>query len=415
MDMFFLHSFRVRAAGVARWCVCAVAGLSVCAQVVAVQAISTEEYTTQRDEIRSEIATIQGALDFLVEDYHAIPEDGTLQDRIDELNDDLEKAEIATAQAQRVIDDLNQEMRRNEQQITTIEENMKGMLRSIQQQQASSPLEFIITSQDLGQLLSRINQYNELAERSEQLKQDMLAKNEELVRNRVLQEGVVKQAEDAEFVIASRQDTLRDLIGETGGSEVKFQELMARMRSERQAQLDELARLDQQWLSQNQGQVGSRGGGPCRFSEGRALDVGRDFFVAPTTGRRSRGVLCNYHDGIDIANASGTPIVSTADGVVVQTVRGWGGGFGNHVIVRHVTPGGIRFYSLYAHLRNDGILVSMGDIVQKGQHIGKMGTTGNSTGNHLHFMMLSDSYERTGPGCAYGSSRCYNPDVYINW
>lgn len=86
------------------------------------------------------------------------------------------------------------------------------------------------------------------------------------------------------------------------------------------------------------------------------------------------------HYGVDFANATGTPIVSAADGVVsyaspLST-------YGNVIMVTHSIDGQT-FTSLYAHLSR--INVNVGQVVSKGQHIGAIGTTGNSTGPHLHF------------------------------
>jgi len=393
---------------------CAAAVLSMFSSFT-VQAISADEYNSKKASIQKSITDLQSTLNFLTEDYHALP-NGTLQDRVDRLNADMAKAQGVTKIAQQAVSDIDVTMQTNREKISAMEEEMKSLVRSIQQQQTSSPIEFIFTSQDIGQLLSRINQYNELGERSRQLKVQLLEENQKLLQARVLREQAVKDAQSAEYIIASRQSTLKDLIDKTGGSEAKFQEIMAQMRADQRVQQAELARLDKAWLGANQGVIGSQGGGPCRFSEGNGLDVGKEFFVTPAIGSRSRGVLCNYHDGIDIANAAGTQVLAAADGVVVKTSTGtYGGGFGNYIIIRHVTPGGRRFYTLYAHLQNGGVLVTTGQTVSKGQHIGGMGTTGNSTGNHLHFMMISDSYETGGAGCAYGSARCYNPDVYIDW
>jgi phage-related protein len=83
------------------------------------------------------------------------------------------------------------------------------------------------------------------------------------------------------------------------------------------------------------------------------------------------------HTGIDIANASGTPIWAANDGSV--TGAGWMGGYGNTVILKHAEA----LETLYAHMRR--ILVRMGELVMGGQQIGEMGTTGASTGDHLHF------------------------------
>lgn len=83
------------------------------------------------------------------------------------------------------------------------------------------------------------------------------------------------------------------------------------------------------------------------------------------------------HEGIDISGGSGTPIAAAASGTVI--VAGWNGGYGNLVVVDH--GGGLS--TAYAHLSS--IAVSAGQGVGQGTVVGGMGTTGNSTGVHLHF------------------------------
>lgn len=86
----------------------------------------------------------------------------------------------------------------------------------------------------------------------------------------------------------------------------------------------------------------------------------------------------DYHPGIDIANDSGTPIVATADGVV--TDAGWNsGGYGNMVDIDH----GNGYVTRYAHAQS--VVVSAGQSVKRGQVIAYMGSTGYSTGPHLHY------------------------------
>lgn len=84
-----------------------------------------------------------------------------------------------------------------------------------------------------------------------------------------------------------------------------------------------------------------------------------------------------YHRGIDIANALGTPVQATADGVV--QVASWQGGYGRLVILEH----GRGFKTYYGH--NSKLLVQPGDRVKRGQVISYMGTSGHSTGHHLHY------------------------------
>lgn len=101
-------------------------------------------------------------------------------------------------------------------------------------------------------------------------------------------------------------------------------------------------------------------------------------FIWPTSGRISQGFSW-YHKAIDIANKDAPDILAADGGKVI--VAGWVAptAYGNHVIIDH----GNGFVTLYAHMSQ--IYVSVGQRVSKGQAIGKMGSTGRSTGTHLHF------------------------------
>jgi murein DD-endopeptidase MepM/ murein hydrolase activator NlpD len=83
------------------------------------------------------------------------------------------------------------------------------------------------------------------------------------------------------------------------------------------------------------------------------------------------------HEGIDIAVPSGTPVVAVASGTVVYA--GWLGGYGNLVVVDH----GNGLSTAYAH--NTGIVAGVGASVGQGQTVAYSGSTGNSSGPHVHF------------------------------
>lgn len=104
--------------------------------------------------------------------------------------------------------------------------------------------------------------------------------------------------------------------------------------------------------------------------EGR-ISSGFGYRRHPITGLRS------FHYGVDITGDRGTPVQAAGSGVV--TFSGWSGDFGKVVIISH----GYGYESVYAH--NDKLLVEVGDVVQKGDIITKVGSTGRSTGPHLHF------------------------------
>jgi murein DD-endopeptidase MepM/ murein hydrolase activator NlpD len=91
----------------------------------------------------------------------------------------------------------------------------------------------------------------------------------------------------------------------------------------------------------------------------------------PITGR------VELHRGLDIAAPSGTPIKTTADGVV--SFSGWSRGGGNTVVVEH----GYGFSTCYAHNRANAVTV--GQKIKRGEPVGYVGFTGNTTGSHVHY------------------------------
>lgn len=106
----------------------------------------------------------------------------------------------------------------------------------------------------------------------------------------------------------------------------------------------------------------------------------------PFTGRTA------MHAGLDLAGPTGSPIYATADGVVHRA--GWGGAYGNMIDLGH----GKGIATRYGHLSR--VLVRAGDRVKKGDVIGRMGSTGRSTGSHLHYEVRVDG-------------RAVNPTPYL--
>ncbi|GAA2399088.1 M23 family metallopeptidase [Streptomyces glaucosporus] len=90
------------------------------------------------------------------------------------------------------------------------------------------------------------------------------------------------------------------------------------------------------------------------------------------------------HSGVDFAAASGTPVRAVGPGTVVTV--GWGGAYGNQVVIRHDDGR----YTQYGHL--SATSVSPGQRVEGGRQIGAVGSTGNSTGPHLHFEARTGAY-----------------------
>ncbi len=118
-------------------------------------------------------------------------------------------------------------------------------------------------------------------------------------------------------------------------------------------------------------------------------------YVSSAYGWRSRG----WHKGIDLVKsgggALGTPVIASRSGKV-EVVQRSNSGYGHMVLINH----GDGYKTRYAHLVSGSITVSVGDYVDAGQTLGKVGSTGNSTGPHLHFEVIYNG-------------ETYNPANYI--
>lgn len=129
-----------------------------------------------------------------------------------------------------------------------------------------------------------------------------------------------------------------------------------------------------------------------RFSKSRTITV---------NGRIQSGA----HTGMDIVcvSKSSPKICAVASGTVVVAKAG-STGYGNYVVIQHLSDEGKRFYTLYGHMVDGSIAVAEGSEVKVGQVLGIMGSTGNSTGPHLHFeVRLNDNT----------SSNAVNPYPYL--
>jgi len=103
------------------------------------------------------------------------------------------------------------------------------------------------------------------------------------------------------------------------------------------------------------------------------------YYMKPVSGAaRTQGI--HGYNGVDLGAPVGTPIMAAADGdVIIVKNGGWNGGYGNYVVIRH--DNGTQ--TLYAH--NSSNIVYPGQYVVQGQVIGYVGSTGRSTGPHVHF------------------------------
>ena len=147
------------------------------------------------------------------------------------------------------------------------------------------------------------------------------------------------------------------------------------------------AQEDAKRQQQSGGNSGSGSG-----SSGSGSTTSSSGFIKPVNSYITTGMYYSsgqYHGAVDFgaAGINGAPVYAVADGYVVTSTR-LNGSYGNYIIIAHYNG----LYTLYAHGQDESRKVSAGQTVKKGQQIMNVGSTGNSTGPHLHFEV------RTSPG-----------------
>ena len=122
---------------------------------------------------------------------------------------------------------------------------------------------------------------------------------------------------------------------------------------------------------------GSSGSGR-RIVRGSNKPSYEGYYIRPVNGRKSQGL--HGYNAVDIAAPIGTPIFASASGkVIISRSGGWNGGYGSYIVIRHENG----TQTLYAHTSKN--IVYVGQQVVQGQVIGYVGSTGKSTGPHVHF------------------------------
>ena len=291
-------------------------------------------------------------------------------------------------------------------------ELLRSRIRAMEENSSYSYASFIFDSSSVTELLSRIGDVNDIMHYDKALEEEYMAAREDVesikksyeeVRHEqeLLQKELdTKQAEldaqvEAAYTMIADIETLSDdaqaeydaIAEEEAKAEETLQEAI-RKRAAEEAAKNAANNANSGGASGgsggNSGGGGSSGGGSATSLSNLQWPVPSctlitsrfGYRVAPITGAST------YHGGLDIGAGMGTSIVAAGAGDVIYS--GANGGYGNCVMIDH----GNGYVTLYGHLSS--ISVSVGQTVSQGATIGAVGSTGNSTGPHLHFEVLKN-------------------------
>ena len=387
------------------------------------------EIQREIDHARGQISNLEGqtaAIDAQIEENEALLDDlreqegmyleqlELLQTQLDALRARIEIIEEQIDIYERMIADkqarLEEAIEREQEQL----ELYQRRIRAMEERGRISYIQILLSARSFSELVTRIHDASEIMAADQRLsealeryrvavqdyKAELLADQEELeiLIAQLESERDALQVEEANMIALIRtieeqiqynEELYRQLQAERERFEAEIlaiaQDLSALTAEQQEAILEQ-----ERQMAANPGGGGSGGGGmgtPARQGTGHFVWPS-DSSTRVTSGfgpRRSPGGIgSTNHRGIDIGAASGTGVLAAASGVVVRSE--WNGGFGLFILIRHGNLGGDSYYTVYAH--NSRNLVSAGDAVVQGQRIALVGSTGNSTGPHIHFEII---------------------------
>ncbi len=328
-----------------------------------------------------------------------------LESRIEELRLEQDKLAVEIAAVEKEIEQAEADLAAAEAQLKSQEDLLKLRLRAIQQHGVVSYLEVLFESSSFPDFLTRLHSLSTIANNDlgliEQIKRErdiIQAWKEELELQKAKLENMRRQVVENERALESAAGE-RVVILESLEVEIAAN-LKAINDLEREAQqLDTLIRkLIAEAASKFSGLQGALQW-PIEPPTWISSNYGwrRD----PFSGAQA------WHGGVDIAphNGAANYILAAAEGQVI--FAGWNGGYGNCLMLDH----GNGTVTLYAHMSS--LLVGVGEVVTRGQRIARAGTTGYSTGVHLHFEVREYNKPPVRSYPSGGSDHRYNPMGYF--
>ncbi len=354
--------------------------------------------------------------------------------QISEKNKQIEKLNLR-------IYELKADIVRYEEMLKKQEELLGDRLRVFQENDGNSIKweEVIFGSKDLGDLFSRVMAGKKIAEQDDKMISDYIATQQKLAEaKQALVEKKAEQVEEKKTLIEQkkalkvqmkeRSATLKKLRKgktkfttelldakelqatlEAQERAIAAAKAAAKVAAERAAAEKAAAEKAAKANAQAAKQAGKSSESPTSVASPVVSSGGK--FVRPSSGGVSQGFGpasgangYTFHNGVDFSGSVGSPIVAAAAGTVI-TASG-GGPYGNHVMISHFLDGKV-YTTVYAHMSS--LSVHAGQTVSQGQQVGTLGSTGNSTGPHLHFELHVGGYQYS----ASSPLNAVNPLAYL--
>lgn len=332
-----------------------------------------KELNTKIDESNTKLEYVQGEM-------------GETLKKVEELNDSITDYEAQYSDLENQITTLENQIKTGSAQIQEIQEEydrkekiLKRRTVALYEAGETTYLDFLLTSKSIVEFLSNYFMISEIIEYDNNLLEELAYKRTKLEEAKQKQEEQEKELRVAKNKINSTNILLNN-------TKILKENYMMKLTDEEKALQEQIAQYKEEQADLERKILASinwTGTMSIKFTGGVMVwpIAMEGTYITSGYGNRLHPIQGVYknHAGIDISgsNVNGTPVVAAADGVV--TYAGWIGGYGNCIIINH----GSGIVSLYGH--GSETVATVGQVVKQGDIIMKVGSTGNSTGPHVHF------------------------------
>lgn len=344
--------------------------------------VNTLSLNEQKEQVEKELEKAQEQLEYVQDELgDTISNIQRLDDKINQYQMELDKVNVEYQILQEKVEKAEKELETAQSEYDKKNTLLQRRLVTIYKNGENSYLDVLLNSKGIIEFVSnyfiiqRITEYDlETVKQLAEKKRNVEKINNQLQEDKANMKLVKVQAEKQTVVLTNTKTVHENFKNSLSESEKK---LNAEIESyKRQSQ--ELENLIQYSISSSNYELNYSGGimiWPTLTTSHITSSYGSR--VHPI-----QGVIKN-HDGIDIGGAIGDPIYAAADGIVIYSAFNTGG-YGNMVMIDHgISSEGVKVVTLYAH--GNKLLKNVGDTVKQGDIIMEVGSTGNSTGPHLHF------------------------------
>lgn len=346
-------------------------------------AATTSELKQKLSEIEAKQKQVKSEIAELNKQVEAVSEKkAKLDEQMEITEDEIDTVEKIIKGLEQDIETTQQELDEAQLQLDNMQVTFEKRIRSMYEQGDTTYLDVVLGSNSFGEMIERMEIVSQVMEYDRNLiakytetKETIAAAKAKLEEDKADQEDAKGQLEDAYDALEEQRNEQQRLQDQLENDIELKERDSKRMESEKSSINAEIAEI-----SRREAAAAASGSGGVPYSGSYVWPLPSRGTITSPYGWRNLWGSKNFHSGTDIAMPKGTTIKATAAGTVVKS--GMYASYGNYVVVDH--GGGVM--SGYAHMSRRS--VSVGDKVSQGQKLGEVGSTGNSSGNHLHFQIF---------------------------